>query len=117
MRMHVAVLLLTLVPMAPAKGEAAPAPAVQGEILDLACYVAHGQKGPDHAACARKCVQSGQPMGLLAADGVYVLFADHDDAAPFEQAKKYAGRRVEIRGPAVTRDGTRGLTVLSVRPL
>src|SRR5262249_47185595 len=52
--------------------------AIQGEVLDLACYIAHGASGAGHADCAKECAKGGQPMGLLSADGtVYVLLADH----------------------------------------
>ena len=55
---------------------------VRGEILDMACYIAHGAKGDDHAGCAKRCVKGGQPMGLLAEDGtVYLLYAGHKDAS------------------------------------
>ena len=91
---------------------------VQGEILDLACYVPHGEKGEGHAACARSCVKQGQPMGLLTADGVvYVLYASHKDASAFEQAKEYAGTKVEIQGQEASNAGVRGLEVRHVKPL
>lgn len=91
---------------------------VRGEILDLACYVAHGGKGPEHAKCALKCAEQGQPIGLLADDGkVYVLFADHADGTAFGKAKRLAGKRAEIRGETAARDGITGLTVLAVSPL
>ena len=35
---------------------------VKGEVLDMACYVSHGAKGPDHAACAKRCAKGGQPI-------------------------------------------------------
>ena len=91
---------------------------VKGEILDLACYVAHDGQGKDHAGCAVKCVKSGQPMGLLASDGkVYVLFADHGDAAPYEAAKDLAGKKAEITGSVSNRDGMKGITVRAVKAL
>ena len=37
---------------------------VQGEILDMACYVAHEAKGPDHAGCASSRCQC-QPDATL----------------------------------------------------
>jgi hypothetical protein len=105
------------VPIAAGHGAAAPL-TVTGEILDLACYVAHGGQGPQHAKCALKCARQGQPIGLLAADGtVYVLFADHADATAFNKAKELAGRKAEIRGEAAARDGVKGLTVHAVEPL
>ena len=89
---------------------------VQGEILDMSCYIAHGAKGEEHADCAQRCVKGGQPMGLLAKDGtVYLLYASHKDASAFEQAKSSAGRNVEITGQNATRDGIKGIEVHSVK--
>ena len=51
-----------------------------GEIVDLACYIAHGARGPDHAVCAAKCAEMGQPVALAASDGkVYILVADRSE--------------------------------------
>ena len=91
---------------------------IQGEILDMACYVAHEAKGPDHAACAKKCAKGGQPMGLLAEDGtVYLLYASHKDGSAFEKAKEHAGQSVEITGVTATQAGIKGLEVHGVKPL
>lgn len=91
---------------------------LRGEILDMACYVAHEAKGPDHAACAKRCVKGGQPMGLLADDGtVYLLYANHEDGSAFEATKEHAGETVEITGVAATQGGIRGLEVTSVKPI
>lgn len=91
---------------------------VRGEILDMACYVAHGAKGADHAACAKRCVKGGQPMGLLAEDGtVFLLYADHKDASAFEQAKEFAGKNVELKGKKAAQSGIKGIEVQSVKPL
>src|SRR5215831_14135979 len=78
------------------KKAAAKDKAVQGEILDLACYIGHGASGPSHADCAKECAKGGQPMGLLSSDGtVYVLLADHEDSGPFDKAKDLAGKKAE----------------------
>ena len=91
---------------------------VRGEVLDMACYVAHEAKGPDHAACAKRCVKGGQRMGLLAEDGtVYLLYASHDDSSAFEQAKEHAGQEVEIVGVAATQAGITGLEVNGLKKL
>lgn len=91
---------------------------VQGEILDMACYVSHDGHGPDHAACAAKCLKQGQPMGLLAKDGeVYLLLGDHGDIAPYEKAKGFAGKNVEVSGEASSKGDTHAITVKSVKPL
>ena len=89
-----------------------------GEILDLACYIAHGARGPDHASCAVKCAEMGQPVGLAASDGkVYILIADHADSSAFSKAKTMAGKKVEIKGEVAAKDGMNALTVHAVRSI
>lgn len=96
----------------------AKATAVQGEVLDLACYIGHGGEGAGHAGCAAKCLQGGQPMGLLGKDGVvYVLLADHEDAAAYEKTKEFAGKKVEITGEVGAKNGIKGITVHGVKAL
>lgn len=99
-----------------AHGGAAADISVAGEIVDLACYVSHGGKGPEHQKCAQKCAEQGQPIGLLGTDGkVYVLFADHADGAAYGKARSLAGSNVEIKGTPATKEGINGLTVHDVR--
>ena len=75
------VLMALVAPHAAAEGEVT----VQGEVLDMACYLGHGAKGDEHAACAAKSIKAGQPMGLLASDGkVYLLVASHKDGTAFD---------------------------------
>jgi hypothetical protein len=89
---------------------------VEGEVLDLGCYLGRGAKGAEHAGCAKRCVKSGQPMGLLAKDGtVYLLLANHKDNAPFEAAKDHAGETVTIKGKAANQEGMKGIEVHSVK--
>ena len=87
-----------------------------GEVLDLACYIGQGAKGPDHAGCAVKCAEMGQPMGLAASDGkVYILLADHADSSAFTKAKSLAGKKVEIKGEVAAKDGMNALTVHAIK--
>ncbi len=113
-----ALLLLPLTASAAEKNAKNEEKTLQGEVLDLGCYLAHDGKGPDHAMCAQMCAKNGQPMGLLTADGtVYILTADHENSKPFNQTKEYAGQKVEIHGSVGTNSGLKGLTVLTVKPL
>ena len=87
-----------------------------GEILDLACYVAQGATGPDHAGCAKTCVKNGQPMGLLTDDGTVVLLAaDHKDGAPYQALKDHAGEQVEVTGWLAEKDGMKMVTVTGAK--
>ena len=83
-----------------------------GEVVDLACYVAKGAKGTDHAGCAKSCLKNGQPMGLLTDDGALVLLtADHKDGAPYEALKDMAGEQAVVMGTVSERDGMKVVTV------
>ncbi len=111
----IALLFVVATGMVGAEGEAISA---EGEIVDLACYVSSGAKGADHAGCAKSCVKSGQPMGLLGDNGtLYLLYASHKDGEPFEAAKEHAGSKVQVSGKLSTRDGIKGIQVDAVKPL
>ncbi|HEV8375316.1 MAG TPA: hypothetical protein VGR38_03665 [Candidatus Polarisedimenticolia bacterium] len=106
-------LFLPILTLAHSGGEAVT---VSGEVVDLACFVAHAAKGPDHQKCALKCAQMGQPMGLLSADGkLYLLVADHTDPAPYNKARSMAADQVEIKGDVSEKSGMTILTVDEVK--
>jgi len=53
---------------------------VTGEIIDLSCYLQVGKHGEKHKACGTKCLQNGQPIGLLTKAGaVYMLMDEEHD--------------------------------------
>ena len=85
---------------------------VQGEILDMACYMAKGSKGAGHKACAQMCAKKGVPIGILTDAGeVYLLLDDHNNPDPYDDAKKLAGERAEITGKRFTKQGVASIVV------
>jgi hypothetical protein len=89
---------------------------MQGEILDMSCYMGHEAKGEKHKQCAVDCVKSGSPMGLLTKDGkVYLLVEDHANKAAFSSAKELAGEQVTLSGDLFTRGGMNAVAVESVK--
>ena len=83
----------------------------KGEILDLSCYVTNGAKGSGHAACAKTCLKSGQPMGLLTEDGTVLLLAAGEDSDKLEALKDLAGEEVEVSGKLTERGGIKMVVV------
>jgi hypothetical protein len=91
------------------------AASVTGEVIDMACYFDHGLCGPDHAACARKCIASGLPVGLKTKDGtIYLLIGKQlppsPQPAPMHesvnaQLAPYAAKIVTISGTILTKRG------------
>jgi hypothetical protein len=51
-----------------------------GEIVDFSCYIQLGKHGEKHRSCGQKCVNNGQPIGLLTKDGaLYMLMPEEHD--------------------------------------
>src|SRR5580704_4036025 len=99
----------------PNTAETRLAASVTGEVIDMACYFDDGASGPDHAACARMCIASGLPVGLMAKDGtIYVLIGKQEPPSPQPAAKHeslnaqlapYAAKIVTISGTIVSKKG------------
>jgi hypothetical protein len=89
-----------------------------GEIVDLSCYVQLGKHGEAHRSCGQKCVQNGQPIGLLTRDGtLYMIMPEeHDprrdggvDAKAF--GTEHMGHIVEVNGTEASVNGYRAIYV------
>ena len=53
---------------------------VVGEIVDFSCYIQLGKHGEKHRSCGQKCVNNGQPIGLLTKTGaLYMLMPEEHD--------------------------------------
>ena len=82
---------------------------VVGEIIDLSCYVQLGKHGEKHRSCGQKCVQNGQPIGLLTRDGaIYMLMPEEHDPRrdggvdARASASDHMGHIVEVNGTSAT---------------
>ncbi|MFY0650776.1 MAG: hypothetical protein JXQ96_02020 [Cyclobacteriaceae bacterium] len=73
-----------------------------GEVVDLDCYVANGAKGDGHAQCAKSCITSGKPMGLLTEKGDVILLVP---GAKSELLTSLAGQKAEVKGKKSARGG------------
>lgn len=99
-------------------GKGGKAVSVSGELVDMACYMAHEGRGEKHAKCAEQCVLGGAPLGLAAKDGkVYLLVEDHSTAKarkPYLEAKKLVSKTVTVRGELYERGGVAAISVGAV---
>lgn len=92
---------------------------VAGEIIDLSCYLQLGKHGAPHVDCGKKCVNAGQPIGLLAKDGtVYMLMAEEHhprrdgQTTGFRQAAAdHMSHIMEVTGTETTVSGHRAIYV------
>ena len=118
-RIIIVAAVTVLLAMAVARAaEAQEAVTVQGEIVDLACYMSKGSKGTQHRACAQMCAKKGVPIGVLDDAGeVSLLVDDHEDPEPYEAAKKLAGERAEISGKKFAKGGMTTIVVSAAKGL
>lgn len=87
-----------------------------GEVVDLACYMAHEGKGEKHIKCAKACLLGGAPAGILAADGTVTLLAeDHNAKKPYKAVLELAGQQVSVTGKRFVRGGLAGVVVSAVK--
>jgi hypothetical protein len=122
--------LPAVAPMAPATAPAAKAdtPAapgqpmakelgtqtLEGELVDLSCYLDHGARGERHKACGTSCALKGLPIGLLDKDNkITIVVGVHDKPMNTELANKM-GTTVRLTGKVVSRDGMQMIEVSSV---
>ena len=50
---------------------------ITGEVIDVSCYLQLGKRGDAHVACGTKCLNNGQPIGLLdKQDDIHILFPE-----------------------------------------
>jgi hypothetical protein len=82
---------------------------LKGEVVDMHCYIANGEKGATHAACANACISRGVTPGFLASDGkLYLIF--NDKLIPVkDKIANLAGQPVALTGIIVERDGVRAV--------
>jgi hypothetical protein len=84
--------------------KAAETKTIKGEVVDMMCYLDHGAKGEKHAACAKKCIESGGPVGILTEDKqLYLIIGDHKPMN--KELAELAAKTITVKGEVVERDG------------
>ncbi len=89
---------------------------LQGEILDMTCFLHKGSKGRRHRACAEMCAEKGLPIGILTdADEVFLLIEDHDDPAAYAAAAKLAGHKAALKGKKYSKGAVAAIMVTEAK--
>lgn len=85
-----------------------------GEVVDIMCYLDHEAKGTQHADCARTCIVSGGPVGLLTADGtLYLLIGDHAPAN--QKLAPHAAKTITVTGKLAERAGMKMIENIRIK--
>jgi hypothetical protein len=93
---------------------------ITGEVVDLACYMGHGEpekmRGPGHRKCADMCLKKGMPIGIVTDEKqVFLVLEDHDNPKPYAQLKEKAAERVTIEGTKTSVGGNQGFVIESLK--
>jgi len=91
---------------------------VKGEIVDLVCFMSDKKKiGESHEACARDCINAGNPVGLLTSGGKLYLMLGRDMKPANDLLAPYAAKQVRVRGKKFSRGEMTAVIVESVEEL
>jgi hypothetical protein len=93
---------------------------VSGEVVDVSCYLAEGEKGrgSDHKGCAEACAKAGGPLGILTKSGkLYVsILPDDHSTGPNAKLMDYVAQDVKATGVIRSKGGVNGIMITSVTP-
>jgi hypothetical protein len=95
------------------KGERAT---INGEVVDLWCYLEGGDRGPAKKDCATACAKAGNPIGVLDATGNLYVAAGLKDHQPARSV--LLGRmsdQVTVTGTVVKKGGVQMIYIDSVK--
>jgi len=95
---------------------------VVGEIVDFSCYLQLGKHGEKHRGCGQKCVQNGQPIGVLTKEGtLYMLMPEEHDPRrdggvdARQVAADHMGHIVKVTGTETSHGGYHAIYVAGLK--
>ena len=89
-----------------------------GEVVDPACWIVNGAKGPSHKECAIACAKAGQVLAIVEnkTQKLYMVATDKPGEDPNKGLIDYVGQTVLVKGRVYSRGGATGIKVASVEP-
>ena len=90
---------------------------LEGEVVDVACYMGHRVPSSKHPKCTKSCLMDGTPIGLLVGEDLYLLLEDASNPRAYQTLKQAATEKVKAKGVVSIRGGLRTVTVQEVMTL
>ncbi|MGE0816426.1 MAG: hypothetical protein AB7O93_24010 [Vicinamibacterales bacterium] len=111
-------LALALGAIAAAGPAAAAITTVRGEVVSVECALTKGEagRGEAHGPCAMDCARRGDPMAILADDGLYLIVGDYAAHAN-ARLLDFVAKRVEAKGTIAVEDGRKTINVAAMMVL
>jgi hypothetical protein len=87
---------------------------VKGEVIDVQCHAKKAENtGADHEDCALSCARRGAKMGVLTADGIYILAGDYT-AEKNKKLLPYVSKQVTVTGDVMDHDGEKTIHATNI---
>lgn len=114
-RLLVAVAVAMLIGGVPGARVEAQTTVVRGEVVALACVESEGEagRGEAHGAHAMAAAKRGEPLAILADDGLYLVVGDYT-ANTNAKLLDFVARRVEAKGTIGEQDGRKTVRVAAM---
>ena len=89
---------------------------ITGEVVDVACFLKSGARGPDHQVCAEACAKNGGTLGILTEDGtLYIsLLPDNHKTSPNSMLMDHISHSVEATSVVRSKGGLNGIMITRV---
>lgn len=87
-----------------------------GHVVDVACYVSHGEIGEGHRECAATCAKAGIPLAILdqQTGTLYLPLAKNHHESANKELLAYVERDVRVTGTVTEKDGMKTITIASI---
>ena len=92
--------------------------AIQGEIVDITCYLRRESRGEEHIKCAEYCANLGMPLGVLEdkTNKLYLIIPPgHEE--PKKQVMSYFGKKVKVNGTLYTMGELTGVEIEKIEEI
>ena len=89
---------------------------IVGHVVDVACYVSHGDMGEAHRQCAETCAKAGIPLAILDQQSgtLYLPLAKNHHEAANKELLAYVEKDVRVTGAVSEKDGMKTITIASI---
>jgi hypothetical protein len=86
---------------------------LEGEVVDLECFLRDGERGERHKACALTCRKNGGSLAIVEdkTGDLYPVAGKTAASDPGAAVAEFIGSRVSVRGELYERSGARILVV------
>lgn len=87
--------------------------ALEGEVVDLECFLRDGSRGERHKSCALTCRKNGGSLAIVEdkTGDLYPVAGNTAASDPGAAVAEFIGTRVAVRGNLYERSGARILVV------